>query len=398
MRVKIKDIADVYDGPHATPKKTATGPYYLGINVITNNGKINLKNSAHLSEKDYSKWTKRIEPRENDIVFSYEATLGRYAILPNGFRGSLGRRLALIRIKSSKVNVKWLYYYFYSPTWKKYIANRIVYGSTVNRISVDDFPNYEIELPERKIQDNIVSVLSKLDEKYDLNNSMLELLQKGISKTFDHWFLQYDFPNDENKAYKENGGKLVYNPQLQEKIPLNWCAKKISDIVTQNQKSKISVGEAEKQKNKGDIPFFTSGENILFTSKSLVDGMNIFLNTGGDADVKSYYGPAAYSTDTWCITAENGLQFYLPFLFDKFKLSMDQVFFQGTGLRHLQKDLFLSYWVCVPNEATLRAFAKLSESYFLKQTQIARENKKLMEIRNYLIPLLLTGQCKMNVH
>lgn len=82
MRIKIKDIADVFDGPHATPKKTKKGPYYLGINAISDNGKIDLGNSAHLSDEDYVKWTKRVEPRENDIVFSYEATLGRYAILP----------------------------------------------------------------------------------------------------------------------------------------------------------------------------------------------------------------------------------------------------------------------------------------------------------------------------
>lgn len=391
MRIKIKDIADVFDGPHATPKKTKNGPYYLGINAISDNGKIDLGNSAHLSDEDYVKWTKRVEPRENDIVFSYEATLGRYAILPKNFHGSLGRRLALIRVKSPEVNVKWLYYYFYSPTWKKYIANRIVYGSTVNRISVDDFPNYEIDLPERQLQDRMVNVLSDIDEKYDLNNHMLDLLQDGISEIFDHWFLQYDFPDENNKAYKNNGGQLKYEPKLQCKIPVNWHAEKIENVIKQNSKSKISVKTVN---NQGNIPFFTSGENILYTSKPLVNGMNMFLNTGGDADVKSYYGSASYSTDTWSITAKNGLEYYLPFLFDKFKPSMDQVFFQGTGLRHLQKDLFLNHWICIPDNDTVNSFAIIADNYVKKRTLILQENNKLMQIRNYLIPLLLTGQCK----
>jgi type I restriction enzyme S subunit len=40
---------------------------------------------------------RRVLPRPGDIVFTYEATLNRYAIIPEGFRARLGRRLALIR-------------------------------------------------------------------------------------------------------------------------------------------------------------------------------------------------------------------------------------------------------------------------------------------------------------
>ena len=76
-RVKIKDICEVYDGPHATPTKIETGPIYLGIDAITEDGILDPYQYAHLSEEDYVKWTKRVIPQENDIVFSYEATLGR---------------------------------------------------------------------------------------------------------------------------------------------------------------------------------------------------------------------------------------------------------------------------------------------------------------------------------
>ena len=38
-RIVIKEICEVYDGPHATPKKTVDGPVYLGIDAITDDGK-----------------------------------------------------------------------------------------------------------------------------------------------------------------------------------------------------------------------------------------------------------------------------------------------------------------------------------------------------------------------
>ena len=107
-RIVIKEICEVYDGPHATPKKTVDGPVYLGIDAITDDGKINAKEFAHLSEEDYIKWTKRVTPQYGDIVFSYEATLGRYALIPKDFYGCLGRRLAIIRNVSKDIDTLWV--------------------------------------------------------------------------------------------------------------------------------------------------------------------------------------------------------------------------------------------------------------------------------------------------
>lgn len=63
-------------------------------------------------------------------------------------------------------------------------------------------------------------------------------------------------------------------------------------------KSKIQVSDV--QDVPGFIPFFTSGENVLYTNKKLENGFNIFLSTGENAKVQAYYGDVAYSTNTWC--------------------------------------------------------------------------------------------------
>lgn len=167
--IEIGDVCEVYDGPHATPKKIDYGPVYLGIEAITDEGKINPMGYSYLSEDDFVKWTKRVTPQYGDLVFSYEATLGRYALIPEGFRGCLGRRLAVVRPKDERINVKWLYYFFLSPAWKAVIVNNTVKGSTVNRISIEDFPRFKIPLIDRSEQDRIVDVLAALDDKIDNN-------------------------------------------------------------------------------------------------------------------------------------------------------------------------------------------------------------------------------------
>ena len=94
-RKPIGEICKVYDGPHATPKKIKTGPIYLGIDAMTADGKLDQSEYVHLSYEDYIKWTKRVTPKYGDIVFSYEATLGRYAIIIVRLNG---QRLSIVKL------------------------------------------------------------------------------------------------------------------------------------------------------------------------------------------------------------------------------------------------------------------------------------------------------------
>ena len=228
--LRIGDICDVFDGPHATPKKVSTGPIYLGIDAITDDGRLNPSEYNHLSDSDYKKWTKRVTPRKDDIVFSYEATLGRYAMIPEGFHGCLGRRLGIVRVTDGRINPHWLYYYFLSPEWGAFISNHTVKGSTVNRISVDDFPDYQIPLLNKETQDNIVAILKPIDDLIDNNNSLCSNLEAQAKALYDYWFTQYDFPNAEGKPYRASGGVMVWNEQLKREIPKGWEVGILSDI------------------------------------------------------------------------------------------------------------------------------------------------------------------------
>jgi len=83
-----------------------------------------------------------LKPRPGDLVFTYEATLNRYAIIPTGFRGCLGRRMALIRPDTSKVDVRFLLYYFFTDAWRAIIQRNMLTGATVDRIPLTTFPEF----------------------------------------------------------------------------------------------------------------------------------------------------------------------------------------------------------------------------------------------------------------
>jgi hypothetical protein len=78
--VRLGELCDIYDGPHATPPKLDTGLIFLGISSLGFNGRIDPMHFEYVSEKNYKKWIRRIEPKYQDIVFSYETKLGVAAI------------------------------------------------------------------------------------------------------------------------------------------------------------------------------------------------------------------------------------------------------------------------------------------------------------------------------
>lgn len=134
-----------------------------------------------------------------------------------------------------------------------------------------------------------------------------------------------------------------------------------------------------------------NGENILRWNEKLVDGRNIFLNTGGNAGINFYVGAAAYSTDTWNITAEN-LADYLYLFLDTIKIEIGKKFFKGTTLKHLQKDLLRAREIYIPTAAELEEFNRVVVPSFTMISKNLRENYRLAEMRNFLLPLLMNGQ------
>ena len=128
----------------------------------------------------------------------------------------------------------------------------------------------------------------------------------------------------------------------------------------------------------------------------MVEGRNCFLNTGGNAGIKFYIGDAAYSTDTWCITAKRNLADYLCLLLLSIKPQLSQKFLQGTGLKHLQKPLLKDRMIYIPSEQEIQGFNSKVQPLMDMISANTRENKRLTTLRDWLLPMLMNGQATVN--
>lgn len=326
-----------------------------------------------------------------DIIFTAAGTIGQVGVIPGDSKYKeyvISNKQIRATLDEKKVDILYIYYWLSSPWVRKYLIKNNK-GSTVPLLSLNEIRNIPVYYPDIKTQQKISHTISLLDKKIANNNTISEQLESMAKTIYDYWFLQFEFPNEEGKPYKSSGGKMVWNEDLQREIPEGWGVENLGNVIIENRKSTIKVGDVS---NVGKIPFFTSGASILKTENPLVSGMNCYLNTGGNADIKSYFGDASYSTDTWCITAKNGLEYFLPFLFDKLKPSMDTVFFQGTGLKHLQKNLLRSYRICIPSQTVLDKFTKVAKEVFIEKHSLLEETEELKKMKDFLLPVLMNGQ------
>ncbi|MCK4306328.1 MAG: restriction endonuclease subunit S [Candidatus Eisenbacteria sp.] len=188
---RLGDVVDIFDGPHATPRKIDAGPIFLGISNLAN-GRLGLTSTAHLSEEDYIRWTRRVTPQEGDVVFSYETRLGEAAIIPAGLKCCLGRRMGLLRTKSSHLDSRFLLYTYLGAEFQETIRSRTVHGSTVDRIPLVEMPDFPIRLPSLKTQQAIACILGTLDDKIELNRRMNETLEGIARAIFKSWFVDFD--------------------------------------------------------------------------------------------------------------------------------------------------------------------------------------------------------------
>ena len=117
-------------------------------------------------------------------------------------------------------------------------------------------------------------------------------------------------------------------------IPAGWEENNFGALIIEKPKSHLKVSDAA---GFGKFPFFTSGEAILVHNKQQIDGKNLFLATGGVANVKYYNGEVSYSTDTYALTSlDTDLKYLYYFLLNNLYY-VNSNYFLGSGLKHLQK-------------------------------------------------------------
>jgi len=396
-----------FDGPHATPQFVEEGPIFLGIKNITEDGRLDLTETNHLSEKDFQKWTRRVTPQPGDIVFTYEAALHKYAVIPTGFRGCLGRRLALVRPNPQKADSQFLLYYFLGNYWKALITSKIFSGSTVDRIPLIDFPKFEVSIPPLPVQRKIAAVLSAYDDLIENNTRRIALLEKMAEEIYREWFVRLRFPGHEQVTFHKG-------------IPAGWDVAQLGEIAEKSG-GVVQTGPFGAQLHQSDyqsdgipviMPKDIQGnrinfETVAFISEQLAQKLSRHILQKGDivfprrGDLSKRFLVTA-NEDGWlcgtgCLKISIPSQALSPwYLFYFLSQSYIADFIEskaiGATMANLNASILKSVELLCPSYSVQEKFDRVIEPILEQVTRLDQVNQYLKKLRDRLLTRLISGK------
>ncbi|TXI34264.1 MAG: restriction endonuclease subunit S [Aquipseudomonas alcaligenes] len=379
MSTAIKTIREVsigvFDGPHATPELYEEGAaIFLGIPNLQADGRINLTNARWVAERDVPKWNRRVTPRANDIVFTYEATLNRYAIIPHDLACCLGRRTALVRPDPTKIDHRYLFYYFFSPTWRAQIEANTLTGATVDRIPLAKFPDFEVLVPDLRLQQQIAEILACYDDLIATNQRRITLLEDAARRLYREWFVQLRFP----------GHELV---PVMNGLPEGWRRDTLDQALFLQRGFDLPSGN----RVPGDVPVYASTGINGYHNVAKVDGPGVVTGRSGTLGAVHYAAQDFWPLNTSLWVKEFRAVSPLVAYFMLSELGLEQ-FNSGASVPTLDRKIAHQIPVLIPEHTVVSAFDERVQPIF-DQIQILRKSSEsTVCARDLLLPKLMSGQ------
>lgn len=172
-----------------------------------------------------------VEVAEKDILLNITGdSVARCCTVPNDvLPARVNQHVSIIRTNGKYINPIFLRYYLTSPNMQNVMLSLAQSGGTRNALTKGMIEKFVVPKPAMEEQESIAKILLDLDAKIELNQEMNKTLEKMGQAFFKHWFIDFEFPNEEGEPYKSSGGKMVDSGVGE--IPEGWEVKdNISEI------------------------------------------------------------------------------------------------------------------------------------------------------------------------
>lgn len=263
-------------------------------------------------------------------------------------------------------------------------------GSQTKFLTMPILTGIKLRNLNRDSQSEIAGVLKTIDKKIELNNSINSELEAMAKILYSYWFVQFDFPDANNKPYKTSGGKLVFNPILKRQIPEGWSEGYVKDFLgkvpASNKISNTSIMKSGEvpvvDQSKDYICGFTNDRDALISPETahIVFGDHTraikLINFG--------YARGADGTQILVSNDEKMPSYLLYQIVSNIELPN-----QGYA-RHFK--FLKESKILVPEEQIAQRYQDIATRWHQKIKNNIFENYELMRLRDWLLPMLMNGQ------
>lgn len=323
--------------------------------------------------------------------------LGSTAIVPEDNRYLHNQRIGLISC-NEYLNKDFAYYLFMTQTVRQQIS-RSASGTKVKHTSPEKIYEVQVYIPKIQTQRNIAKLLTTLDQEIQINNQINQELETMAKTLYDYWFVQFDFPDKNGKPYKSSGGKMVYHPELKREIPEGWGVEKLGDITICHDSKRVPLSSNDRELVKGEIPYYGATGIMDYVNDYIFDGDYVLM--AEDGSVMTEKGTPILQRISGKNWVNNHAHVLEPIKNYSCKLLMMllkdvSVMKIKTGsiqMKINQENMNKIVVPAIPLKLLFEINQKL-EVIDKQQLNLIEENKQLTQLRDWLLPMLMNGQVK----
>ena len=398
---KLEEFCEVIGG--GTPSTKEESFYGGNISWITPRDLTNYKNrfisagERNITELGLKNSSARLLPK-NSILLTSRAPIGYLAIAANEVSTNQGFKSLIVN--SEKADYNFVYYLIKSNIER---IKGLGTGTTFAEISGSVVKSLKFLLPNLTTQKSIAEILSSLDDKIELNNKINQELESLAQLLFKRWFVDFEFPNENGEPYKSSGGEMV-DSELGE-IPKGWDTGSIYDVAS------VIYGAPFKsslfnQENKG-LPLIRIRDLKTFKPQNWTEevhskGTKIYpgdLVVGMDAEFRPHFwlGQVGWLNQRVCqFKPKEG--FSRLFVREMIRPRLE--FFEnssvGTTVIHLGKGDIDTFKTILPDVDTSKLFTAITEPLIDCIISNSKENESIRNLRDTLLPKLISGELQIN--
>ena len=301
---------------------------------------------------------------------------------------------------------KYLAFYLRGKLFRKAVTNN-AFMTLRASFNEDIFSFLSLYLPEYKEQVKIGDMLYLMEQKIQLNKSICSELESMAKTLYDYWFVQFDFPDENGRPYRASGGEMVWNPQLKREIPKGWevgnlysIADFVNGLACQKYRPKdgdpglpvIKIKEmhdgitADTEKVSAHIPEKNKviDGDVLFSWSATLEVMYWFGGNGGLNQHIFKVNPKSYFSKEYVF--EQLSAYVINFV------KMAEA--RKTTMGHITTDHLEQSRIVLPPEAIIEKITLLLHPIHTKIGQLNQENRELIKLRDWLLPMLMNGQAR----
>ncbi|MBR7688784.1 MULTISPECIES: restriction endonuclease subunit S [Acinetobacter] len=426
------------DCDHKTPAAQASGYPYVGIPQLKD-GHIRLDGARLISEEDFVLWTKKAKPQLNDVILSRRCNPGESAYVPESLEIALGQNLVLLRSDGSVIYPPFLRWLVQGNEWWEQVNKFLNVGAVFNSLKCKDIPNFKLTIPSLKEQREITDILSSLDKKIELNSKLNQTLESIAQAIFKSWFIDFE-PVRAKIAAKQEGkdperaamcaisGKsetelkqmaeddfaelqataALFPDELVEselgEVPKGWKVKPLDEIANYLNGLALQKFRPENEHEflpivkiaqlKSGIATIEEKASPNIDPKFIINNGDVIFSWSGSLMVDIWCGgKAALNQHLFKVTSiDYPKWFYCSYT--KHHLAEFQRIAQAKAVTmgHIKRE-HLSQALCiVPSNQVLDIGNNVIGAQMQKQIVLRLENNNLIQVRDTLLPKLLSGE------